>query len=111
MSNPSKQKGTRFESEVVAYLVEHGFPAVERRALHGNTDKGDLTGIAGWTFELKSEARIDLAGYMAEAQAEAANAGTEHYAAIVKRRGKGAAHAYAVMPLERLIDLVRRLAT
>jgi hypothetical protein len=111
MSNPSKAKGTRFESEVVEYLVRHGFPAAERRALHGNTDKGDVAGMADWTLELKSEARLNLAGYMAEVQAEAANTGTPWYAAIVKRRGKGAAGAYVVMPLDLFAILAHRLAS
>jgi hypothetical protein len=32
MANPSKRKGTQFETDVVRYLVDHGFPFAERRA-------------------------------------------------------------------------------
>lgn len=41
MANPSKAKGTRAETKVVRYLVDHGIHA-ERKALAGSTDKGDL---------------------------------------------------------------------
>lgn len=41
MSNPSKIKGTRAESNVVKLLKDHGLKA-ERRALNGSNDKGDI---------------------------------------------------------------------
>jgi Holliday junction resolvase len=107
VSHPNKVKGTRWESEVVDYLVEQGFTAVERRSLKGNADQGDLVGVPGWTLECKNEARINLAGYMAEGEAEAKNAGTDLFAAIVKRRRKGTAAAYAVMPLELFVKIAR----
>ena len=39
--NKSKAKGTRAETAVVRYLLDHGIQA-ERRALSGNEDKGDV---------------------------------------------------------------------
>lgn len=43
MPNPQKQRGTRFESAVVWYLQEHtGGITVERQALAGANDKGDI---------------------------------------------------------------------
>lgn len=46
MSNPSKEKGTRFETAVCRYLRDRlGQPCIERRALHGSRDMGDLFGI------------------------------------------------------------------
>jgi Holliday junction resolvase len=95
----SRQKGTRFESEVVGYLRENGHAACERRALSGKNDRGDIAGVQGWTLECKAEKAISLAGYVEEARAEAVNAGTANYAAVVKRRGKGVSEAYVVMPL------------
>lgn len=92
MGNPSKQKGTRFETEVARYL------GVERRTLKGSQDQGDLI-FPGWTLELKATREIDLAGAVDEAAREAKNAGTALYAAIVKRRGKGPQSAYVVLPL------------
>ena len=44
MTNRPKAIGTAAETAVVRYLAAHGFPAAERRALHGATDLGDITG-------------------------------------------------------------------
>lgn len=41
MANPSKQKGTKGETQVVRYLAACGLDA-ERRALHGSKDVGDV---------------------------------------------------------------------
>jgi len=45
MSNPSKQKGTRAETKVVRYLLDHGFVA-RRLALAGSNDPGDIEAYA-----------------------------------------------------------------
>ena len=110
VSNPSKQKGTFFESLFVAYLRFRGFANAERRALHGNTDLGDVTGIPDWTFETKNRKALDIPGAIDEARLEATNAGTRWYAAIVKRPRKGdAAEAIAAMPASLLVDLIQEL--
>lgn len=106
MSSPSKRKGTAFERLVADYLAE-AIPGVDRRALHGNHDHGDIAGIPGWVLELKATRAIDLAGALDEARLEAKNAGVANYAAVVKRRSKGVAQAYFVMTLA---DAVRLLA-
>jgi hypothetical protein len=95
--NPSKVKGTRFESAVVAYLAAW-FPHVERRALAGGADRGDLVGLPA-TVECKATRALDLAGALNEAQAAAARNRDPIYAAVVKRRQHGVSEAYAVMPL------------
>jgi Holliday junction resolvase len=41
----SRAKGTRFETAICAYLNAEGFPAIERRALAGSADKGDIAGL------------------------------------------------------------------
>ena len=47
MTNRSKAKGTQFESQCARWLTERlGYP-VERRALHGNRDVGDLAWLIG----------------------------------------------------------------
>lgn len=102
----SKARGTRFESDVVGYLREHGFPYAERRAQSGNRDRGDITGIPGWCMELKATNRIDLGEFMAEAEIEARNANCEDFALIVKRRMKSVGESYAVVPLRLLVELM-----
>lgn len=47
MTNKSKAKGTAFETQCARWLTERlGYP-VERRALHGNRDVGDLAWLVG----------------------------------------------------------------
>ena len=109
LSNPSKQKGTAFETLVVEYLKSRGLDC-ERRALHGNTDKGDVAGVKGWTFELKNRKSLDIGGAIDEAKLEAHNARTRWFAAIIKRPRKGqAAEAIAAMPLSLLVTIIREL--
>lgn len=99
-------RGTRFETAVVEYLKVHGYPDAERRAKSGRRDKGDLAGVPTWACELKDRGRIDLAGWTAEAQREAGNAGADWWAVIAKRRGKNVAAAYVVMDLEQWCRLI-----
>ena len=49
-----RQIGTKAESAVVSYLREHGFGGAERRALHGNTDLGDILVCPGVIAEVKA---------------------------------------------------------
>lgn len=107
----SKDKGTRFESAVVGYLRTCGFPAVERRALSGNLDKGDIAGIPGWALECKDVGSLNFSGWLNEAKTEALNAGARWWAVVAKRRrSKGSTgsveDAYVVMPLSVFADLL-----
>jgi Holliday junction resolvase len=114
VTNPSKDKGTRFETAVVDYLRSEGFDHVERRALRGGKDCGDIAGLAGWTLECKAEKTIALGRYMDESELEAINAdpqmvslgGIPLHAAIVKRRNRGVQDAYVVMPLSQFAHLL-----
>lgn len=106
MANPSKAKGTSFETALVDFLKPM-FPAVERRALHGNTDKGDIAGIPDWTFEAKNRKKLGIGGALDEAITEARNAGTPYAVAIVKRPRKGdVAQAFAIMTTAQLASII-----
>jgi len=106
--NRSKARGTTFESAVVAYLHTQGFPHVERRALAGSKDRGDIAGIGGWTVELKAPSKdLDVAGALREAKVEAGNAGTALYAAILKRRNHSIADSYVVLDLATFAAVIR----
>lgn len=87
--NRSKAKGTAAESAVVEYLNDNGFPNAERRALAGNTDKGDIAGIVGVVIEVKACAKTELAGWVDEATVEASNARASIAAVWHKRPRKG----------------------
>lgn len=108
--NPSKQKGTAFETAVVRYLQANGFPQAERRALAGKDDRGDVSlgsGYTDWVLEAKATKSIDLAGALNEASREAANAKAPYYAAVIKRRNHMVDSAYVVVPLWLWATLVR----
>ena len=106
MANPSKAKGTAWETAVVGYLRDNGFPWAERRALNGATDKGDVSGIPGVVIEAKAERQISLAGYMDEVAIEVANANASVGVAVVKRQNRSVDQGYAVMTLATLAALL-----
>lgn len=99
MTNRARTKGTGWESAIVDYLRSLGWLHVERRALNGNQDRGDIAGIPGVVIEAKACKAIDLAGWVDEAQAERANDGADLGAVWAKRRGKGSpGDGYVVLP-------------
>jgi len=106
MANPSKRKGTQFETDVVRYLVDHGFPFAERRALRGTLDAGDVAGVVGWVLELKNCRALDLGPWMTEAHHEAANDGASRFAVIHKRRQHSTAEAFVTIPLRLFAELL-----
>lgn len=89
MVNRSKDKGTAAESAVAEYLRNHGWPWAERRALHGATDKGDITGTPGIIWEVKAGRDMRMAEWMQETVAERANANAEHGVLVIKPVGVG----------------------
>lgn len=108
MSNPSKAKGTAGETAIVNYLRDQGFAACERRALAGNTDKGDVAGIHDTVIEAKKANRIELGAWVNELAAEMRNANARFGAVWAWRRGKTSpADWYVVMPGHVFADLLR----
>ena len=82
----SKAKGTRWESEIVAYLNGAGL-RVERRTLSGVSDKGDVAGLP-LVIEAKNCRTTELAAWVDEATVEARNAGVAAGVVGHHRRGK-----------------------
>lgn len=112
MANPSKNKGTAWETEIVRYLKEQGFPNVERRTLSGAHDRGDIAGIPGLVIEAKDRQKIELAGFLAEAHKEAmADALASRVPSLgvpwIKRRGKrSAADGYVLLDGADFVELL-----
>lgn len=103
----SKQKGTRAENHVVAYLKE-SFPYAERRALAGINDKGDVTGIPGVVVEIKDHAKITLSEWLKELEQEMLNADASTGAVVAKKRGTlDVGDWYAVMPVSVWVSLLK----
>lgn len=93
--NKPRVKGTAAESTVVAYLRGRGFPAAERRALHGTADKGDIVGITGVVLEVKAVASPSYGAWLIEAERERVSAGALLGAVVHKPKGLGAASVAA----------------
>jgi len=106
MANPSKRKGTTWESAVVDYLRTHGQPYAERRALCGTSDKGDVSGVPGVMLECKAEKTVTLGAYADEVKVQTANAGASVGVAVVKRRNRGPADAYVLMSLSQFAEMI-----
>ncbi|MDA8311052.1 MAG: hypothetical protein M0Z46_10660 [Actinomycetota bacterium] len=102
----SRQIGTAWETRLVRYLVEHGFPYAERRALAGSADRGDVTGIPGVVIEAKCARRVELAAWVDEMVAEKRNAGAQIGAVIFPRRNHATARAYVLMELSDFVELI-----
>jgi hypothetical protein len=105
MVNKSKTKGTKFESEVCAYLRARGLE-VERRALTGTQDRGDIAGIPGWVIECKNQNTSNWAEWMDETERERRNARTDFGLLVVRRRLKIIEQAYAVLPLKQAVSII-----
>lgn len=88
--NRPKQKGTAAETAVARFLLERGWPFVERRALRGTHDLGDITGTPGICWEVKhAGGAIKMSAWMAETETETANAGAAVGVLVVKPAGIG----------------------
>ena len=105
--NPSKAKGTAWESAIVAHLKANGFPYAERRALAGSVDRGDIAGVPGVMLEAKACKQLSLSQWMDEVRAQKKNAGAQVGACVIKRRNHSAAKAYVVMEFDDFLDLIR----
>jgi hypothetical protein len=100
MTNPSKAKGTAWESAVVNWLRSTaGFDA-RRKVQAGGLDQGDITvEETPWlVIEAKAAKAHDFAGWVGEANIEARNAGVSTGVVWAKRRGKSSPQdGYVVM--------------
>lgn len=104
----SKAKGTAWETAVCRYLAGEGFPHVERRALNGTQDRGDIAGIPGWVIEAKNCKRDELPAWIDEAAAEQTNDGAEFAAVWHHRRGKASpADGFVTMDGATFVRLLR----
>ncbi|MFC8583185.1 hypothetical protein ACFUGD_01205 [Streptomyces sp. NPDC057217] len=109
MANPSKVKGTAWESLFTGYLREHHNPAAHRNVQMGSRDIGDVAGYYLHAVEAKAEKTITLSDYIAQANREAVHAGQPFGCAVVKRRMKGVADGYVVRDVRTDVRLMNRL--
>lgn len=112
MTNRNGQRGASFERLVADYLRDNWDDRIDRRVRTGAKDKGDVAGfrVSGHrvVVEAKNVRRTDLAGWVAEAKAEAANDGAVAGLVVHKARGKGQpGDQYVTATLADLLALLR----
>lgn len=106
MTNPSKARGTRWESAGCAYLngvLEYSHPAdwrlVKRAAQTGAKDVGDAHAFP-FILEFKDVKSPAVPTWLRQADAEATNAGFPMGVVVHKVRGKGPALARVHMSFD-----------
>lgn len=109
MVNKPKNKGTSFETAVVRYLRwALDDPRIDRMALHGNNDTGDITGIyyAGErvVVECKNTKQPNYAKYWQQTLDEMGNADTCFAALVRHRPGVGYASLEGVGAQQVILD-------
>lgn len=73
---------------MVRYLIEQGWPNVERRAKRGKFDPGDITGIPGVCVEVKGDRSNRLPKWKAETLDEKDNVKASFCFLVVRKEYK-----------------------
>ena len=110
MANPSKERGTRWESAVAKFLQSKGFP-VWRMAQTGAQDEGDLGGLPSWAFECRDRQKMDLSKNVRDANSRAIAKGALYGVTIMKKRNSAVGSAYVAMDLEtfaQILEIIER---
>lgn len=105
MSNPNKDIGTGYETDVKDYLGSVGLRP--KRTGSAEAGQGDIHAGA-WTIECKNEKTINLPGYLKQLAAAVERRGAFPYfsAVWVKNRRHGVKDSYAVMSGENYRSLM-----
>lgn len=111
----AKQKGTAFETAVTRYIKSY-FPSVERRALQGVNDTGDIAGISihgkPLVVECKNTKTLNISEHMRELEREQQNADTkwgvliQHAPRVGFDNQDNTGKQWAIMPLHTLMELL-----
>lgn len=87
----AKKAGATFERQVADYLAQHIDDRIDRRAKTGSKDRGDIAGVRIWgqrlVLECKNTTRLNLAGWMNQAEIERGNDDALAGLIIHKRHG------------------------
>ena len=109
MSNPSKQKGTRWENQCAKFFRDHGFSECFRLAPAGEFDCGDLGGIKDWAFECRDRQKHSLSKNVKDANERAKNKGARFGCALMKKREHGTEHGYVVLDMKTFVEVLKAL--
>ena len=108
------RKGNTFEQQVADYMARRlEDERIERRVKNGSKDRGDITGLyvrkRRAVVECKCCNKMDLSGWVGEAEDERVNDGAEFGVVVHKRRGcgeKGFGGNYVTMTLDTFLAIV-----
>lgn len=115
MANPNKAKGSRQERLIADFLRDNWSEFIDRRPLAGGKDLGDLANVRvgkhRLVVEVKCHSRLDLAGWVTEAQVEAVNDNALAGIVVAKRRGRGAPEdQYVICTLGDFVSILHAAA-
>ena len=114
MSNPSKRRGTKGESDRVKYLQARGWRYARRIVMEGAADKGDLildqaVPVVIESKEVKAR-NFSPSTFIKECEAEIENAGAEFGFFIVKKVGTtNVGDYYALCTVDRMMWLIEQV--
>lgn len=107
VGSTERRRGAKAERDVAAYLREYGWDAITTRAASGFQHGDDIATNAPVSIEVKDHARLDLAGWVKQARA---NANGKPAVVWHKRRGSSSPGAWYVTMLgEDLVELLRTI--
>lgn len=107
-----QRKGASFEKSIADYLaVQLQDDRIERRVTNGAKDRGDIGGVRlnghRVVIECKNQSRLNLAGWLDEAQTEAGNDDAILGAVVFKRRGTAKpGEQYVLLTVDDLVTLL-----
>jgi len=100
----ARQKGTSFETEVVRYLNDNGFPDAERYG-SAQMDLGDIKNLP-IVLEAKNHNAMALSEWCDQAEVAGSKA-KKLWAVVHKRARKNVSKAYVTMSLESFVELLK----
>lgn len=106
-----KDIGTRAETAVTNHLRLNGYPAAERRALHGTTDKGDIAGTPYvWEVKAGDKAKTasdgQISAWLQETAVETVNAGVQFGFLVTARDRKNVRDWWAHLHADTFLALL-----
>jgi hypothetical protein len=108
MSNPSKDKGDRFERDVVAALTAMGVHAYRTLSAGIPRDAGDVHAGKSWTLSVKDRTQwTNMADWVNAVLPMVAWSGRRNGALIMKRARRPIEDSYVIMSLADLAAIIR----
>ena len=103
----SRRKGNRWEVDVCHVLEAYGWAAITSRNARGGTQQGvDIVTDFPLMVEAKNQKTIELARWLDQALEQA---DPDPPVVMIKRRGHRPEHGYALMRIDQLLELVRKV--